>query len=200
MPRSIWNAPHARAPRLADPSSGNPPYYPTILFVRTGAISTRRLRWIKIGLVLAQLEKDGLPTTLVAFFGDMARRTSEANSSATTAACSCLSSVGHRKLTRRFQTRLVTTASHLARLDRHHAFIACGVQKPANMQAASSRPRAEPSRDIVFGARDRAMRRGSPPHRARRPIQIHSQLHAGSPLPARNDYKINIAAWNLIKN
>ena len=44
----------------------------------------------KIGLILKQLEADGLAdSTVVVFTGDTARPTSAASNSATTAACAC---------------------------------------------------------------------------------------------------------------
>lgn len=199
-----------RAPRLADPSKVEiPPYYSDHPVVREdwaqyldAASELDR----KIGLVLAQLEKDGLAdNTVVAFFGDNGQAHVRGKQF-------CYDSGLLVPLIIRWPSKASPPADFkpgsvsdrlLVSLDLTATTLAiAGVQKPANMQGrVFLGPDAEPPRDIVFGARDRCDETRFRLRTARdaRYRYIHN-FTPDRPFLLRNDYKIQqYPAWNLIK-
>ncbi|HPA17386.1 MAG TPA: sulfatase [Verrucomicrobiae bacterium] len=198
------------APRIADPAKVEiPPYYPDHPVVRedwaqylNAASELDR----KIGLILTQLEKDGLSdNTIVVFFGDNGQAHVRGKQFCYDsgllvpliirwpAKASPPPDFKPGSVSDRLLLSIDLTATSLA---------IAGVEKPTNMQGqVFLGPKAEPPHEVVFGARDRCDETLFRFRTARdaRYRYIHN-FTPDRPFLLRNDYKNKqYPTWNLLK-
>ncbi len=198
------------APKIADPAKVEiPPYYPDHPTVREdwaqyldAASELDR----KIGLILGRLEKEGLAdNTIIAFFGDNGQAHVRGKQF-------CYDTGLMVPLIIRWPAKAnpppdfkpgTVSDRLLLSIDLTATSLAiAGIDRPSNMQGrVFLGPKAEPPRDIVFGARDRCdetLFRLRTARDAR--YRYIRNFTPDRPFLLRNDYKIKqYPTWNLLK-